>query len=467
MHAPIRTAQQAAAWLEGLINVERRPDLPYKRLGLEPIRALLEAVGRPDAGLSVLHVAGSKGKGSTALLAEGILTALGLRTGVFTSPHLERWTERFRVDAAEVEGERLAEAVERIRPHVERLRAGPPERVPSFFDAITAAALVLFAQARVDHVVLEVGLGGRLDSTNAVRSKATCITAIELEHTEQLGDTLAAIAGEKAGIIEPGIPLVTGALPAEAAAVVAARASELGAPLSRLGREVELEDVACEPDGTRFRVRDAALEGEFRIEAAGLHQAANAALALACTRRLLGEAVAPEQLAAAARTGLPRVALPGRIELLDRRPWVVVDSAHTAASARALSDHLGRIPYRRLELVLSISAGKDTRSILEALLPHASSVSVTRAEASRSLSPSEIAEAVRRAAPGLPLRVVPNPHLAIRAARESLGEADALCVTGSVYLAGIARRVLRDVEPPARVAVTRSAGGGRSPVAGS
>src|SRR5262245_34682361 len=200
-NAPIHSEAEAAAWLEGLINVEKRPDWPYRRLGLGPVRRLLERLGDPQQGLPVVHVAGSKGKGSTLLLAESMLRTAGLRTGSFTSPHLERWTERFRLDGREAEGERLAAPGERIRPHVEALHRADPEGAPTFFDATTGAALLLFREASVDVALLEVGLGGRLDSTNVVSPAVACITTIELEHTDRLGTTHAAIAAEKAGIL--------------------------------------------------------------------------------------------------------------------------------------------------------------------------------------------------------------------------------------------------------------------------
>ncbi len=437
----IRTLDEAAAWLSGLLDVEKETEFPYARLGLEPVRALLARLALPADGLAAVHVAGSKGKGSTALLAEALLRAAGLRVGTFTSPHLERWTERFRVDGKEVGGERLAAAVARLRPHVEALRAQDPSLAPTFFDALTAAALLLFHEARVDHAVLEVGLGGRLDSTNAVEPRVACITTIELEHTDRLGATLAAIAGEKAGIVKARVPLVVGHLPDEALDVVLERARELRAPVARLGRELEAFVVAEASDGQRVRLRDGGLEVEAWLPALGPHQAANAALAFACARRAAGldEAVAT----AAARQGFPAAELPARIEVLSREPLVIVDAAHTAASARALARVLAGLPRRRTHLVLSVSAGKDLAAILEACLPLASEATLTRADPRRSLEPAEIAAAARAAAPELPLRVVPNPHLALRSAAESLGPGDCLCVTGSVYLAGIARRVLR------------------------
>jgi dihydrofolate synthase / folylpolyglutamate synthase len=445
LDADLAPLAEATRYLESLIDLEKERAPRRERLSLAPIRALLDRLGAPERGLSVLHIAGSKGKGSTALFAESVLRAAGVRVGTFISPHLERWTERFRIDGEEVAPERLAAAVAQLRPHVDALRAAGGDTVPSFFDATTAAALLLFRDLRVDHAVLEVGLGGRLDSTNAVAPAVCCITSIELEHTDLLGDTLAAIAGEKAGILKRGVPAVCGELPQEALAVVERRAAELACPLARIGREIELdvEVVAC--DATRLRYREGALFFAAELHVPGAHQAANAALAAAAVRRVLAD-WEPERLAPAVRAGLEAAQLPARVEILVRDPWIVVDSAHTGASARALAAVLQRLA-RPVDFVLSVSAGKDMAAILGALLPLARSVTLTRAEPVRSLDPAEIAAAVRAAQPDLALRVVPNPHLALRAAREALPPDAVLCATGSVYLAGIARRLLRTPEP--------------------
>jgi len=437
---------EAEAWLAGLINLERSPDLRRARLSLAPVRGLLARIGDPQRRLTVVHVAGSKGKGSTALLTEALLRSLGISTGTFTSPHLERWTERFRIDGHELPGDKLAAAVSQLRPHVDALQ-GDPEP-PSFFDVTTAAAFQLFAEAGVDVAVVEVGLGGRLDSTNVVEPAVCCITSIELEHTDRLGDTLAAIAAEKAGIAKAGVPLVVGALPVAAAEVVEARARELDCPLARLERELVCELLDEEIDRSRFRFVDGAFEIELELAASGRHQIANAALALACVRRL--GRVDDLVLRAAAPRAFARVVLPGRVEILARRPWIVVDGAHTAASARALAAALARIPRARTHLVLSVSAGKDLRAICEALVPQTDLVTVTRAEPLRSLDPEVVAAAVRAVAGRAEVRVVPNPHLALRAARESLAADGLLCASGSFYLAGIARRVLREPAPEGR-----------------
>ena len=446
----IDTEEAASAYLAGLINVEKERNAPYSRFDLEPIRRLMERLGDPQADLSVIHLAGSKGKGSTGLMAEAVLGAAGERVGTFTSPHLERWSERFRIDGREVAGEVLADAVERIAPHIDALREADPQRAPSFFDALTAIALLLFSEAKVDRCVFEVGLGGRLDSTNVITAAVSCITSIEFEHTQQLGNTLAEIAFEKAGILKPGVPAVIGELRDEAAKVVEARARELGAPLAWLGRDFNVEVLDRDLDGQVIRLSDGSLRVDARIAALGSHQARNAALALACVARTPG-VVQDERLIEAAKRGFAAARLPGRVELIGRSPWLLVDSAHTEASAAALAEVLRCIPRRRSHLVLSISAGKDADAILRQLLPEMNAVTVTRAEPVRSLSPSEVATAIRAAAPGVSVQVVPNPHLALRAAREEIGAEDLLCVSGSIYLAGIARRVFSDAGSSERV----------------
>ena len=442
----------ATRWLEGLIDVEGMRDRSRARLSLAPIEALLARVGHPERALRPVHVAGSKGKGSTALLCEALLRGAGLRVGTFTSPHLRRWTERFRVDGREVEGDALAAAVERLRPHVEALRRDDPDRAPTFFDATTAAALLLFAEAGLDATVLEVGLGGRLDSTNVVAPAVACVTSIELEHTEVLGDTLAAIAREKAGILKPRVPAVLGALPAEARAVVRARAAELACPVAELGRDFSAALLAAEPLRQRVRLEDGAFRADVWLPVSGAPARENAALAAACALR--SGLVSAERLTAAAPGALEGARLPGRVEVVGRAPLRIADSAHTPASVAALAAVLDALSRRRTHLVLSLSAGKDVDAICALLAPRADLVTLTRADAIKSLDPVQLAAALRALAPSLAVRVVPNPHLALRAAREAAAPEDLLVATGSVYLAGIAREVL--AEPTAApVAVTR------------
>lgn len=448
----IRSAEQAGAWLEGLINHERRASFRDARLDLGPIEALLAKLDHPERTLSVIHVAGSKGKGSTCLLAEAILQAAGERVGTFTSPHLERWTERFRLDGREVDGADLAAAVETVRPHVEALVAADPGKAPTFFDATTAAALVLFARAGIDRSVLEVGLGGRLDSTNVVDPAVTVVTQIELEHTDRLGTTLAAIAGEKAGILKPGVPCVIGDLAPEAIDVVRRRADAVGAPAFRLGHEFRIErapeEVAGSPHdpGQRFSYREPGFElDDLILPVLGPHQVANAAMAIAAIRRL--GAHAPDALARAVRRGLAQVVLPARLEILSRRPVVMIDAAHTRASIQALASVLARHPARRRHVVLSISGDKDVAAIVAALAPVVDTLWLTRADPIRSSDPERLAAVAAEHAPAAELHRIEDPRAAVLAAHAALAADDLLCCTGSVYLAGAARAALREGGP--------------------
>jgi dihydrofolate synthase/folylpolyglutamate synthase len=433
--------ERAERWLESLIDLERPEARARGRFSLAPIEALLARVGNPERRLRPIHVAGSKGKGSTALLAEALLGGAGLRVGTYTSPHLARWTERFRIGGREVEPAALAAAVDRLRPCVESLRRETPELAPTFFDATTGAALLLFAEAGVDATVLEVGLGGRLDSTNVVAPAVACLTSVELEHTEVLGDTVAAIAAEKAGILKPGVPAVLGRLPPEARAVARARAEALSCPVAELDRDFAVRLLEREPFRQRLRLEDGAFRAEAWLPLAGSPARDNAALAAACVLR--AGLVDPARLAASAPAALADAALPGRIELLGRSPLRIADGAHTVASLRALLAALDGIPRRRAHFVLSVSAGKDAQSLCRVLAPAADAVTLTRADPRKSLDPVELAPLLRTLAPALEVRVVPNPHLALRAAREAASPEDLICATGSVYLAGIARAVLR------------------------
>jgi len=444
--ATIETLEEAAAWLEGLINVERAPDIPYRRLGLEPIQALLARLGHPERTAPIVHVAGSKGKGSTCLLVESLLGELGLRTGTFTSPHLVSWTERFRIAGHEVDGRELARAVDTVRPHVEALR-DDPNVAPTFFDATTAAALVVFARAEVDAIVLEVGLGGRLDSTNAVTPVVTAITSIELEHTDRLGDTLGAIAGEKAGILKPGVPGVIGALPDEAMQVVRQRAVEVDAPLSVSGDHftVDADPVGAKADsgpGTptscTWRSADGARVA-FELGPSGRHQIGNAGIALGLVRAFAK--VDDAALGESATRAWRDLVLAGRLEHLGGVPPCLVDAAHTPASARELALHLDALAPEGIVLVLSVSADKAVDDVLAPLLTRARTAIVTCAEPIRSLAADALALHVRALAPGLEVIVEPEVAAACAVACSVAHSGELVCAAGSVYLAGAAREV--------------------------
>lgn len=438
---PITSLAEASSYLDGLINRERTGDYVYERLDLRPVEALLDAIGRPQDALSVVHVAGSKGKGSTCLLIEAILGALGERVGTFTSPHLESWIERFRVGGHEIDETSLVAATERVRPAVDALREGPVETRPSFFDATAAIAFVSFAGAEVDRAVIEVGLGGRLDSTNVVQPAVTCITSIELEHTDKLGPTEAAIAGEKAGILKSGVPAVLGVLQADAEEVIRKRAEQVGAPVWARGGFFDVHAVPAGPTSQRIRFESRGWEPiEAMLPFPGAAAVANAALAIACVRAL---GVHPEAaVREAVQRGLARAVLPGRIEILRDDPAVIIDAAHTERSARVVVDVLTTLAPAGYDLLFSISTDKNVDAVLAVLLPGARRIWLTRADALRSCDPGDLEKKVRALRPELRVDVVLDPVEAALSARSALPGGGRLCAVGSVYLAGIARRVL-------------------------
>lgn len=435
----------AAAYIESLIRSEPRGARERERRGLAPMEELLRRLGSPQRGLRCVHIAGSKGKGSTALLSEAAMEGLGLRTGTYTSPHLERWAERFRLDGRPISDRTLERALERVRPHVETQTRERPALAPSFFDVLSAAALLLFRDARIDWAILETGLGGRLDSTNVVRPQVTCITSIEREHTARLGTGIPGIAREKAGIVKPGVPLVLGRVPPAAASVIRERAREQGAAVFGIDDEI----------GAKFSHRAGACRLEMpvaeaeRIQVPLLHPALfmahNAALAIACLDRLglLASARARDRAARA----LAAARIPGRGEILGCSPWILVDGAHTRESVAALGSLVDSLAHDAMDLVVSLGADKDPAEVLPGLLLRARRVYVTTAESTRSRPAEELAAELRRLAPGADLRALPEASDAIREALRPLAPGDLLCIAGSMYLAGAARRTLLDAPP--------------------
>ena len=461
----LRTYREATAFLESLVRTPPRTRDERERLGLSPIKALLERIGNPHRGLAAIHITGSKGKGSTALYTEALLGAAGLRTGTFTSPHLEHWNERIRVAGSPIERSAFVAALEGIRPAVTNLHRTDADSAPAFFDALVAAAFSVFAEASADVAVVEAGIGARLDPTRTCRAVATCITGVELEHTERLGPTVAHIAREKAAIVRPGVPLVTGSMPEPARAVVEDAAARVGAPVLGLGREITIRHgAACAPtgpapSGTDHRERRGppfAPSGSLRETSAtritlagrtipvalrqpGGHMIENAALALA----LANEMGALRRLdEAAAGAALATAILPGRAEVLRESPLVVADGAHTRASIEALVGMLDPRHTASLVVVVSVTRGKDGAHVLRPLVRRADVVVVTAAEPSRSLPADTLARELEDSRPHVPIEVIPAPSDAIRAAIRLAGADGTVCITGSMYLAGAARRTL-------------------------
>lgn len=403
------------------------------KLGLDPMQALLEAIGHPERRLRVLHVGGTNGKGSTVAMAAAMLRASGARVGIYTSPHLVEFRERIRIDGEMIPEDRLAKLVGRLRGDL------PPAVSLTFFEVTTALALLYFAESQVDLAVLEVGMGGRFDATNVVESLACAITTIGLDHQEYLGTTEAAIAFEKAGIIKSAVPVVIGRMGAEAGTVIERVAAERAASVRRLGADFEVEGTS---DRFTYRGWGRMFEG-LRCGLAGRHQLDNAACAIALLEAAGQGGIPVDE--AAVRIGLCSVVWEGRLEVIDDAPRVLLDGAHNPAASRALAQYLGEFlashQNGRIILVWGMMRDKDHREFIAPLLPLVSEIVLTQAGLVRSATPSELREVLTEWPK--PVHEVPLPAEALQKAKLQASSGDLICVAGSLMLLGDIKAAVR------------------------
>lgn len=402
------------------------------KFGLENIRRILSACGSPQEAFRSVLVAGTNGKGSVTAMVEAALRAAGLRAARFTSPHLVRLEERFFVDGAPIDTGTLRALAGRVQRVVADLVArGELQSQPTFFEATTAMACEVFRNRHVDVAVFEVGLGGRLDSTNVVTPAATVITSIDLDHQAFLGSTLAEIAYEKAGIIKPGVPLVTGDLTPDAADVIARVCRERGAPLVEAMEGVGLR-VSPRPDGwlSLDLTTPRRPYGAIRLGLRGRHQARNAVTAVRLIEQL--DLAIPAEAVAA---GLEQVVWPGRLQMVEAAPGrrMLLDSAHNPAGAAALAAYLTECHDERLPIVFGAMQDKDAAAMLAALRPRASAFVLTAPDMTRAASPEALRTAAARVAPDVPAQVAATPAAALDAA---FAHGSPVCVTGSIFLVG-------------------------------
>ena len=466
----------ALQFLAGRIDYERSQSMPCSEAAfkLDRMRELLLRLGSPQRGIPVVHVAGTKGKGSTSAMIAAMLTAAGHRAGLFTSPHLERVEERMAIDGRACSAGEFAELIEWARPAVETMdrKAAdfkPPENGPTYFEILTAMAFGLFARHGVNAVVLEVGLGGRLDSTNVCEPCISVITSISLDHAKQLGDTLAAIAAEKAGIIKPSVPVVSGVDVASPREVIRRVARQNGCRLVELGVDFDfdyhapkhLEAGNGERAAANFDFHDKSFSTTLSNVALGLlgrHQAANAAVALAVMEELRHAGwTIPE---AAVRRGLAEIAWPARVEVVSRRPVVILDTAHNAASIAALMEVLEEsFSVKRRFLLFAATKEKDLRGMLRLLVGRFDRIFFTRyTNNPRSVPPEELFSLAKELqstadsrAPswGDSSTVIPTTMTAITSTADAWREIqrlatpdDLICITGSFFLASEMRNHL-------------------------
>ncbi len=396
-------------------------------LGLERMHQALEELGHPELPLRSVQVAGTNGKGSTCAFLEAMLRAAGHRVGLYTSPHLIRVNERFVVGGVAIDDQALGMRI------VEVLRKSPAAAEATYFELATLVALEHFVREGVDVAVLEVGLGGRLDATTAARPRLTALTRVGMDHLEFLGDTLEAIAREKAAIFRKGVPGVVGEQRPEALATIETCASWVGAPLSVEGRDFSLDGLG------RYRGPDLALDG-LALGLHGEHQHHNAAVAITCAVLLSrqGLAVGPEAI----RTGLQRTRWPGRLEQVAGHPPLLLDGAHNEDGVTALVASLDAPPYagRPMHLVFGVVSDKRVEPMLRVLLPRCASASLTGVPTPRSLDPAgylAVARTLCRV-----VDVAPSPEEALARARARADPEGWVLVAGSLYLVGAVKALL-------------------------
>ena len=386
-------------------------EMKTAKLGLERIRALLEVLGNPQTAHRIVHVAGTNGKGSTCAMIESGLRAAGRRTGLFTSPHLIEPTERIQIDGMPVSQRQFSNAFDVV--HQAAARADLDAH-PTYFETVTAMAFWLFREMGIEIAVVEVGLGGRLDSTNVVEPELTVITPVDLDHQNFLGDTIELIAAEKAGILKRGVPAVFARQVPRAKAVLEARAAELSLKVSR-AEDFTIRDLEVDSRGSRFSGMECPLAGEHQVD-----NAITAALALDA----LG----------VSRAGIAEARWPGRLEHVSPNPDVVLDGAHNPAGARALERYVNRFyGDRKRWMIFGAMGDKAVEEIAAILFPLADELILTAANSSRSMPPEQIAALAGRG------RTAPNVVDALHLAAQEASADDVIIATGSLFLVGEAR----------------------------
>ncbi|MCH2130000.1 MAG: bifunctional folylpolyglutamate synthase/dihydrofolate synthase [Pirellulaceae bacterium] len=468
----------ALDFLYGRIDYERNAVIPYRSMTfkLDRMRELLSRLGNPHHAVKAVHVAGTKGKGSTCAMVSAALIAAGYDVGMFTSPHLERLEERFRFQNEPCRVDELVDLAAQIQPVVQAMdreaaATSAAESGPTYFEVTTAMGLLFFCQRAVDLAVIEVGLGGRLDSTNVCLPVVSVITSISFDHTKQLGNTLQRIAKEKAGIIKPGIPVISGVRDAEPRKPIRDAAHRWGCRLLEIGRDFDVI-VPSESSSQPYDLGGVCNRMDYRespdiyltgldVNLAGQHQLENAAVAIAALHALRQEGWDIDE--SALRKGLANVVWPARAEIFAGQPTIVLDTAHNVASMDALADVITKIPVSgRRWLLFAASSDKDIRGMLRSVLPVFDEVILTQFESQlRTTAPELLAEEAKQViTEDLSLNSEPNIHILARAAdawqlaTERAASEDLICVTGSFFIAAELRKHIEEQCRTSQVAVS-------------
>jgi dihydrofolate synthase / folylpolyglutamate synthase len=398
---------------------------------LRRIEKLLERLGNPQFAARTVHVAGTKGKGSTSAMIASILTRAGYRTGLYTSPHLFSFTERIQIDGRPISDEDFARLTTSLQPDVEAVNRDGGLGELTTFELLTALAFVYYREIKADFQVMEVGLGGRLDATNVVKPEVCVITNISFDHMDILGDTLAKIATEKAGIIKPGCVVVCSPQFPEALEIIRNTCLKQGVRLVCVGADVTWQAGGLDTERQSFRLKGLSRDYDLTIPLLGLHQIENAAAAVVAVEALSlkGARVPPSSIS----SGLAQVSWPGRLQVLGQKPWLIVDSAHNAYSIKRLGEALHRhFKFDRVILILGTSSNKDIAGIVAESAALTNHVILTQSHNPRALASSLLA--AEFAERGVKPAIASDIASALNMASDMAASRDLVCVTGSVFL---------------------------------
>lgn len=406
------------------------------KFGLDNMKRLMSLLGNPHTSFRSVHVAGTNGKGSTSAMIESMLRTSGMKTGLFTSPHLVSFTERIRINGTEIaEGDVIDLAAE-----VKSAADGIEDFCPTFFEVVTAMAFLFFSKEKVEWAVIETGMGGRLDATNIIMPEASVITSIAMDHSEFLGRTIREIAGEKAGIIKGAVPVITAAQQPEAMDVLRRRAAETGSALSCADEHFSAEMVSDSPEGISFNYYGQKDYTGLQLPLAGDHQVRNAGVAIRTVEVLSERCSGPDP---DIRSGLKQLRWPGRLEMIKDVPPVLIDGAHNPAAAVVLARYLEKLltsRYRRIILVAGVMADKDIPGILGPLLPLAAEIICASPAYGRAAAPDHLA--AHAAAMGYNASQAISIAEAINMAERRCKPGDLIVITGSFYTIGEAKETL-------------------------
>ena len=410
------------------------------KLGLENINYLLYLLGEPHKKLKIIHVAGTNGKGSTCSSISSILQSDGYKVGLYTSPHLVDFTERIKINHKPINRKKVSELLERIKPYIEKVANTPSYGHPTFFEVITSMAFLYFFEEQVDYLVLEVGLGGRLDATNVCEPLISVITHIDYDHMDKLGNSLEEIAREKGGIIKPEGIVISSNQYEEAYNEIRKIADEKKSLIYSIGREISYKIVKSDIKGVIFNLKGIYREYKnLHTPLLGRHQADNAATAITTIEalKIRGVKISKEAI----REGLEKVKWIGRLEIIQNNPTLILDGAHNPNGVKVMRDALKDIfSYHRLILVLAIFADKDYKKMIQILAPNADLIITTKTKNPRATPPRIIAKEAAQYIDQNKIIVTENIPQAINCALSNSKEDDLICITGSLYTVGEAKR---------------------------